>query len=210
MNNHQDKKSSATMRRRLRPEERKVELLEAALQVLRKLGTNARVEDVTKAAGTAKGTFYLYFPSWEELLLQVRQHIVSNYALEKGERFAHEAPAGWWSAFEEECLHFIDFLEDLGEAHNAVFHGPIEDQPPGSASPAERFIAGMLKTGIGLGACREVETDMAARLLFAVLHSTSDHIAQTGNRQGCLDSMLDLLRNWLRAPGFTDEEEPES
>lgn len=28
---------------------------------------NARVEDVTEAAGVAKGTFYLYFPSWDSM-----------------------------------------------------------------------------------------------------------------------------------------------
>ncbi len=187
-------------RRRLRPEERRVELLQAALKVLRDRGAEARVEDVTKAAGAAKGTFYLYFPSWEDLLFQVREHIVSTYASEMGQRFAKAAVVDWWTAFENECLHFVDFLGELGEAHQAIFHGPIADRPLGADESSETFIIGLLKTGIESGACRKVEVEIAARLLFSILHTTADAIAHLGRRRTNLKAMLDLLRSWLRAP----------
>ncbi len=189
-------------RRRLHPDVRRVELLEAALSVLRSRGPmNARVEDVTEAAGAAKGTFYLYFSSWEDLLVEVRAHLLSKYVSEMQERFTANARSDWWAAFEQECIHFVDFVEELGDLHKAIFHGPIADRPLDTAISSERIIAGMLKTGIESGVCRPVAIDVAARLLFSVLHTTVDSIVQTGDRQRYLDSMFDLLRTWLRVSG---------
>lgn len=188
-------------RRRLRPEARRVELLEAALSVLRSRGPmNARVEDVTEAAGAAKGTFYLYFSSWEDLLVEVRAHILSKYVSEMQKRFAVEALSDWWVAFEKECVHFVDFVEELGDLHKAIFHGPIADRPLDAAISSETVVSWMLRIGIESGACRNVEIDAAARLLFSVLHTTADNIAQTGDRERYLNSMFDLLRAWLRTP----------
>lgn len=193
-------------RRRLRPDMRRIELLEAALSVLRKQGPmNARVEDVTAAAGAAKGTFYLYFSSWDDLLVEVRAHLLSKYVSEMQKRFKLEALHDWWVAFEKECVHFVDFVEELGDLHKAIFHGPIADRPLDAAISAETIIAGMLRIGIESGVCRPVEIDAAARLLFSVLHTTADSIVQTGDRERYLNSMFDLLRAWLRtsAPAVT-------
>lgn len=189
-------------RRRLRPDARRVELLEAALSVLRSRGPiNARVEDVTEAAGAAKGTFYLYFSSWDDLLVKVRAHLLSQYISEMRTRFAAEARSDWWAAFENECVRFVAFIEELGELHEAVFHGPIADRPIDNAISSETIIAGMLRTGIESGECRPVEINVAARLLFAVLHTTVDCIIKTGERDRYLYTMFDLLRAWLRTPG---------
>lgn len=189
-------------RRRLRPDARRVELLEAALSVLRSRGPiNARVEDVTEAAGAAKGTFYLYFSSWDDLLVKVRAHLLSQYISEMRTRFAAEARSDWWAAFENECVRFVAFIEELGELHEAVFHGPIADRSIDNAISSETIIAGMLRTGIESGECRPVEINVAARLLFAVLHTTVDCIIKTGERDRYLCTMFDLLRAWLRTPG---------
>lgn len=189
-------------RRRLRPDARRVELLEAALSVLRSRGPiNARVEDVTEAAGAAKGTFYLYFSSWDDLLVKVRAHLLSQYISEMRTRFSAEARSDWWAAFENECVRFVAFIEELGELHEAVFHGPIADRSIDNAISSETIIAGMLRTGIESGECRPVEINVAARLLFAVLHTTVDCIIKTGERDRYLYTMFDLLRAWLRTPG---------
>jgi AcrR family transcriptional regulator len=188
-------------RRRLSPEARRVELLEAALSVLRNRGPmNARVEDITGAAGAAKGTFYLYFTSWEDLLVEVRAHILSKYISEMNKRFTAEALTDWWNTFERECVHFVNFVVGLGDLHKAIFHGPIADRPLGTSISSETIIAQMLKTGIESGACRPIEIDIAAQLLFSVLHTTADNISQTGDRERYLNSMFDLLRAWLRNP----------
>nr|MBN2278543.1 TetR/AcrR family transcriptional regulator [candidate division Zixibacteria bacterium] len=192
------KGGAGSKRRRLRPEARRIELLEAALSVLRSRDPiNARVEDVTGAAGAAKGTFYLYFPSWEDMLVEVRAHLLSKYISEMQKRFAGEALSDWWDTFEKECIHFIDFIVELGDLHKAIFHGPIADRPIDTAISSNTIITRILKTGIESGACRLVEIDASARLLFSVLHTTADSVVQTGDRKHYLNSMLDLLRAWL-------------
>ncbi len=194
-------------RRRLPPEARRVELLEAALRVLRNQGpTNARVEDVTKEAGAAKGTFYLYFASWEDLLVQVRAYVLSNYVSGMHERFPDAARMDWWRAFERECVKFVDFHEELGDLHKAIFHGPIEEYPVDQAISAENVVGWMLRLGIESGACRPVEPDIAARLLFAMLHAMADNIVLTGDRERNLAGFFDLAHAWLRPSRVSPED----
>jgi AcrR family transcriptional regulator len=58
-----------------RPEERRTELLEAALQVFSSQGyRNTRLEEVAESAGVTKGTIYHYFENKEALLIGVIEH----------------------------------------------------------------------------------------------------------------------------------------
>ena len=68
-------------RRRLTPELRRQEILDAAVLLLREKGMATRVEDVTLAAGAAKGTFFTCFPSWDDLLEAVRAHHIAEFAV---------------------------------------------------------------------------------------------------------------------------------
>lgn len=203
MQKKQKSKNTGIRRRRLNPEERRIELLDAAVQVLNTIGpANARVEDVTRAAGTAKGTFYLYFSSWEEMLEAVRERILSNYVTEMKNRFVCQTPADWWAVFENECIEFIRFREDMGELHEAIFHGAIAERPMRSDLSTGTIVGWMLKKGIKLGACRNVDVDVAAELVFSVMHTMGDNIILTGERERYLQTTLELLRFWLCMPGL--------
>ena len=203
------KKADATIkRRRLSPTARRVELLEAAMAVLKRLGpANARVEDITAAAGAAKGTFYLYFSSWEDMLAAVREHILTTYVAETRKRFQCESFLDWWPAFVNECATFITFYENLGELHKAIFHGTIAERPIPPALSSEAIIGWMLEKGIKTGACRNVDVDVAARLVFSVMHTTADNIARTEERERHLDPMLEMLHSWLYVPAMNIEQQ---
>jgi AcrR family transcriptional regulator len=193
------KPSSRPARRRLNPDARRAELLEAAIDVLRDLGPEeVRVEDVTRAAGAAKGTFYLYFTSWDDLLVAVRDYLISTYAAKVRARLGVDS-AMPWTIIENECVLFVDYVVALGDLHEAVFHGPSANQPAGKQRSADVLIAKMLTMGIAAGSCRPVAVEMAAPLLFSVLHATADGIARTGDREARIESLLQLLRSWLRA-----------
>ena len=60
-------------------EERRRDLLDAGLALFAEQGVAATsVEDVTRRAGVAKGTFYLYFATKEALLLALRQRFEAD------------------------------------------------------------------------------------------------------------------------------------
>src|SRR5215472_12594028 len=96
------------VRRRLHPEARKREIVEAAERLLNAHGARVRVEDVAREAGVAKGTFFLYFPTWDDLLDAVRARLVAQFNI------AHPppggaAPADWTALVESQAAAFIDF-----------------------------------------------------------------------------------------------------
>jgi AcrR family transcriptional regulator len=186
----------------LNPEARRAELLDAALRVLRERDAmHVRVEDVTQEAGTAKGTFYLYFASWNDLLVAVRDHLLSSYAAEVRTRIAAAAPSELWAALENECVLFVDYVIGLGGLHEAIFHGPTADQPIDATHSAQALISELLSAGIAAGACRSVDSDAASPLLLSLLHATADGIVRSGGRDRRLDAMLDMVRAWLRISG---------
>jgi AcrR family transcriptional regulator len=192
------RKNTEIKRRRLNPDARRIELLEAAMQVLNTIGpAKARVEDITKTAGTAKGTFYLYFSSWEDMLEAVRERILSNYVTEMKNRFVCQTPADWWTAFENECMAFIRFREDLGELHEAIFHGAIAERPVHSALSPGTLVGWMLRKGIKIGACRNVDVEVAAELVFSVMHTMGDNIMMTGECERYIQTTLELFHFWL-------------
>jgi AcrR family transcriptional regulator len=71
--------TSAEPRWRRLPEERPRQILVAAFRTFAEQGlTNARLEDIAKAAGVSKATIYLYFSSKEELFREVVRETVGG------------------------------------------------------------------------------------------------------------------------------------
>lgn len=66
-------------KRTLPPEVRKAQLLAAARGVLGEVGfSNLRVDEVVRRAGLSKGTFYLYFPSKEEIVFELARNLIAD------------------------------------------------------------------------------------------------------------------------------------
>src|SRR5262245_41176972 len=113
-----DRSARHEPRRRLHPDERRRELLDAAVEVLRDQGPGgARVEDFTSAAGTAKGNFYRYFPSIDDLLVAVRDHLLDQYFAAAVERRAADPTRDPWAVIEDETRRFLDYQAELGPLH---------------------------------------------------------------------------------------------
>jgi AcrR family transcriptional regulator len=166
-------------RRRLAPESRRLEILEAAVRVLRARGpAGCRVEDITTEAGTAKGNFYRYFPTWDDLLLAVRDHVLDSYREDLARRYANADRINWWTAADEEIDRFLDFQLSLGGLHQAIFHGPAaQARRIDEERSAVAMLAWFLTAGISAGAFGALDVEVIARLIFDVLHGAADAIA---------------------------------
>jgi AcrR family transcriptional regulator len=67
-------------RRRLAPEERRAEVLQAALEVFGEVGfERATLQDVAERAGVTKGALYHYFDSKDQLFLELMRERVSAH-----------------------------------------------------------------------------------------------------------------------------------
>jgi AcrR family transcriptional regulator len=189
-------------RRRLHPEARREELTDAAIGVLRKIGPeHCRVEDITDAAGTAKGNFYRYFASWEDLLLAVRDRILASYGDELARRYVHD-PTDWWAALDDEIERFVDFQLALGGLHQAIFHGPASVGREIRVGPsATSMVALFLVAGIDAGAFAPLDVEATAPLLFDVLHGAADSIAVGMDRERVLAAVRQIVHRTLDSIG---------
>ena len=165
-----------TPRRRRAPEERPGQILDAALDVFGAHGlAAARLDDIARRAGIAKGTIYLYFPTKEELFKAVvRREVVSR--IEGAERFQREhadvpAPellrsflAGYWGNMRQAsstAMIRIVIAEVQKFPDVAEFYGREV------ISRAWSVIGRMIQRGIDRGEFRKVDASTVTRVFVA-------------------------------------------
>jgi AcrR family transcriptional regulator len=163
--------------RRRAPDERPQQILDAALAVFDEEGLDrARLDDIARRAGVAKGTIYLYFPNKEELFREVvRQTIGSRLEAARGRVAANpDLPAerqlcaymrDWWDFLRTPSTIAVYRLV-IGELHRfpelAAFY--LEEV----VMPARAFVGGLIARGIERGEFRAVEPAATARMFAAL------------------------------------------
>lgn len=184
------------VRRRLQPEARKQEILEAAVRLFNTRGGQVRVEDVTREAGVAKGTFFLYFPTWDDLLEAVRQRLITEFDAANPQPIEADGPIDWLSLVESQAAAFIDFTLSRQGLGDAIFHSDFAERRPLADNGILR-IAAVIRAGQEAGAFAPVDPDPTARLLFATIHETADAMARGADRDASLSALNHLLRRTL-------------
>jgi AcrR family transcriptional regulator len=188
---------AAEVRRRLEPDERRQEILDAAERVLRRMGVRARVDDVVREARVAKGTFYVYFDSWDELVLALRRGLFEEFAWQYPQ--VREAPQNgdWLGHIEKLAEAIVDFTLELEGLHDAIFHTGITP-PKGVEVPhAETMFAEILRQGRDAKVLSVADPEATGRLVFAVVHETVDAICDGQSRKRAMTAMKDFLRRAL-------------
>ncbi|MCF6468334.1 TetR/AcrR family transcriptional regulator [Nonomuraea sp. MG754425] len=189
---------SPRSRRRLSPEARRGELIDAAIRVLESgQQVSNWVQAVAAEAGAAKGTFYVYFSSWDEMLLAVRDRVLRDYV----ERFTRIAastePLDWWATIDAECAAAVRTIARPGGLHEAAFHSSASLAPAEEELDVVAAVAKALRRGVDEGAFRPLDTHTAATILFTVIHGAADAIAAGEQPERWLAAIRDLTRHWL-------------
>ena len=162
------------------PEERPAQILKASLTEFGERGlAGARLDDIAKRAGLSKGTIYLYFPNKEELFREVVRHTVVSQIEESERRFGEVTG----SATEALTLFMRTFWLFIRSSQFAplfrLIHAEIHNYPDLARFYADevvtrrlRLIASIIARGIEAGEFRDVDADVAARMLTApfVMH----------------------------------------
>jgi AcrR family transcriptional regulator len=163
--------------RRRAPDERPQQILDAALAVFDEEGLDrARLDDIARRAGVAKGTIYLYFPNKEELFREVVRHTIGS-RLEAARGRVAAAPER--SAEDQLCSYMSDWWDFLRTPSTiAVYRlviGELHRFPELAAfyleevvKPARAFVSGLIARGIERGEFRAVDPAATARTLAAL------------------------------------------
>jgi AcrR family transcriptional regulator len=184
------------VRRRLRPEARRLEIVEAAERLLNVHGSQVRVEDVVREAGIAKGTFFLYFPTWDDLLQTVRDRVIAQFNAAYPLPTEVDGPVDWPALMEWLACAFIDFSLSRRGIGEAIFHSDLAERRPLADNRVSQLTA-MILAGQEAAAFGPVAPEPTARLLFAATHAAADAIAGGADREAMLAALKSLLRRTL-------------
>ena len=168
--------------RRRAPDERPQQILDAALAEFGEQGlAGARLDDIARRAGIAKGTIYLYFANKEELFREVvRQTIVARLdelTAEFGSAGAGSATeqlraymATWWASLRTPVFRTIYRLV-VGELHR--FPDLLEFYLDEVVARASTLHARVIERGIASGEFRPTDPRAAARIISSAFVSHS-------------------------------------
>lgn len=203
-------------RRRL-PEERPAQILEAAFAEFGERGLKgARLDDIARRAGVAKGTIYLYFPNKEALFCEmVRSTLVTRIAEAEREVEEHTASATdqlrafmqrWWGYLRTPAYSTIHRLV-IGELRS--FPDLAEFYACEVIQRANRLLVGIVRRGIAAGEFRPLDPAVAARMMTSMFTSQAlwcgnrDVFKQVGfpaDDDAVLVQLTDFVLHALRAP----------
>jgi len=178
--------------RRRAPDERPHQILDAALATFGEQGlAGARLEDIAKRAGIAKGTIYLYFPNKEALFRDVVRYTIGDrlktargdLANVPGDVSAVELlrdfMTRWW-AFLCTPEYQTVYRMVIGELHR--FPEMLAFYAAEAVLPARELLSGLIDRGIAAGEFRPVDSTIAARILASMF---IPHSLWVANQQTC-------------------------
>jgi AcrR family transcriptional regulator len=158
------------------PEERRDELMNAAQRLFLKQGVpSTTIEQITSGADVAKGTFYLYFSSKEEILAALgdrfgQKHLegIKAAIAAKPKEDWRKRLATWASA----C--FTGYLDSI-QLHDIVFYGSLPRTREGLVDNAViDHLSDLLQAGMKARAWSVEDPRFTAVFLFSGLHAVVD------------------------------------
>jgi AcrR family transcriptional regulator len=166
------------------PEERRDELMNAAQHLFLKQGVApTTIEQITSQAGVAKGTFYLYFSSKEEVLAALGERFGQGLLKGIQAAIAAKPQADWKAMLATWARACVSGYLDSIQLHDMIFLG--SHRPKHEHDHEKRreglvdnvvidHLAELLQAGMGAGAWSIDDVRFTAVFLFNGLHSVVD------------------------------------
>lgn len=172
---------------RTKPAEiRRDDILRAAASLFIAKGVSTTtIDEIATRAEVAKGTFYLYFTSKEDLVGALRERFVKGFRARIQEAIGACPPDDWTGRLKSFVATGIEAYLDDYQLHDVVFHDHRPDQRQmKSDNPLLGDLSSLLAAGTQAGAWSVDHPDLAAIVLFDGLHGTVDHAIERGVRDG--------------------------
>jgi AcrR family transcriptional regulator len=170
-------RTAAKLRPRTKPpEERRDDLLSAAQELFLKNGVaDTTIEQITSAADVAKGTFYLYFSSKQDVLAALGDRFAQGLHASIKAAVDRKQPPDWkgkLSAWAHACA--TGYLDSI-RLHDIAFHGSRPATREGRIDSINiDHLAGLLDAGAKAGAWSIRDSRFTSVFLFNGLHSVVD------------------------------------
>jgi AcrR family transcriptional regulator len=185
-------------------DERREEIMTAAQGLFVTNGVAATsVEEITRGADVAKGTFYLYFKSKEDVVAALRERFVERLSSGIREAVAAQPDERWdlkLAAWAQSGLH--GYLDSI-ELHDLVFyeHAPATHEGLGD-NPIIDHLSALLEAGSRADAWTVDDPRIAALFLFSGLHGVVDAARRPRARVPKRRLARDLERLCFRTVGL--------
>lgn len=165
------------------PEIRREELMDAAQRLFLAKGFAATsVAEIVDAADVAKGTFYLYFQTKDDVLKALKVRFVELFC-ERIDAAARAAASKDWTqrldVWMQACV--LGYLDEF-KLHDLVFHQfqPVKRDMK-RANPLVSRLAAFLNEGHAAGAFSFVDARLTAVMLFNAMHGAVDDCLADGS-----------------------------
>ena len=174
---------------------RRRELLQAAVGVFAEKGiASASVDDIVRAAGVAKGTFYLYFATKDDAINAVAEWMVETVA-ERIQAIAADAdrsPVERLLAFGASVrqvggeTYERDLVEVVHRPENRVLHDRIGERALSRLAPV---VAEIIASGIERGLFRQQDPKRAGTWVMACFGSLHDVVPGPDDLPAAIDEL---------------------
>jgi AcrR family transcriptional regulator len=193
---------------RRRNPRRRDDLVDAAVRSFAAGGVaGTSVDDIVRAAGVAKGTFYLYFETRDDIVTAVAERLVEGVgrqmdeALAAGDRGAADRIRGIAGAMATVGAdpHERELVEALHQPGNAAVHDRLSGRIVERLVPA---VTGVIEDGIATGAFVAQDPRRAAAFVLACFTSLHDLVGDARDLPGVVDDLNGfILRGLGHVPG---------
>lgn len=162
------------------PDVRRQELMDAAVRVFIDKGiARTTVSDITQAAGVAKGTFYLYFTSKENLLGALKERFVDDIMAHATAHYERVGREDWWALADSIIESFTDFMLERKDMVHVIVQEGINPESHQLFSECEAKIDAMfaagIQAGVEAGVFRASDPELMARFIHHAFDGTLTH-----------------------------------
>ena len=158
------------------PEERREELMNAAERLFLEHGVGpTTIEQITTAADVAKGTFYLYFSSKEDILGALGDRFGQEHLTKIKAALADKKPDDWHGKLATWAAAGVASYLDSIRLHDILFYGSRPATREGLVDNVViDHLTEMLQAGVDAGAWTIDDPRFIAVFLFSGLHAVVD------------------------------------
>ena len=177
-------------------------LLDAAEAVLVEQGlAGATIDQITSRAGVAKGTFYLYFRSQDEVVGALQQRHWNGMMAAAGEAAAQMTEASdWWGVVDSFIETVVDFDLEHRAWHQLIGQG--WSAPQGEITPEHEqqmidLFEERIRDAAAQGKIDGGDTALTAMLLYRAIEGTSHQLCR-GDGEIDRDRVVNAIKWFVR------------